>query len=351
MKIRHLHPEEAELWDSYVLRHPHGHFMQSAEWGTFKSKQGWKPYYIIVEDGGSIAGGTLIQVKRLSGSGRSLFYSPRGPLVPTDDNRVLTALCAEIRRLASIERAIFWRIDPYVTGDDAGDFFVTAGFRTVPMDWSYWNAPKYLMHLTLDGVIDHQFMKISSTARNEVRQASRNGVIVEHGGKQDLDDFFSLMMKTAEKKKIVHHELTYYRDIYAALEHCGMAQLFLAKKDGVTGSAGISVRFGATAWLLYLVSDYTIKYSNRALQWEMVKWAVDSGCTTYDFRGAATNFPPQETDPGYGVFKFKKSFGADVAIMAGYYDMVFVPAWYRLFRFVEQSVLPRAMALRARLKR
>lgn len=350
MSARHLNVTDREAWNSFAAAHPHGHFMQSWEWGDLKGAQGWQPHFIAVEEGGAIVGGALVQVKRLPAIGKSLLYSPRGPLVPAGDDRVLAALCAEVKQLAAREGAIFWRVDPYLTSDEAGESFPAAGFRPVPMEWSYWNAPKYLMHLRLDGSTEELFRKMGSTARNEARQAQKSGVTVDYGGAGDLEDFFSLMMKTADKKKILHHELAYYRNLYEVLGRDGMVQLFLARKDGVTGSAGISVRFGATAWLLYLASDYSVRFSNRALQWEMVKWAVDSGCSRYDFRGTATNYPPRETDPGYGVYKFKKSFGAEVAIMAGYYDFVLSPAWYGLFRFTEQTLLPRAMSLRARLK-
>ena len=351
MSIRILEATDRADWTSFVKSHPQGHFMQSWEWAELKGTQGWEPYFFAVENAGRIVGGTLVQKKRLPVLGKSILYSPRGPLLAADAQLSLAELVAEVGRFASGNGAIFWRVDPYLSPDEAGTTFSDTGFVPVPREWSYWNAPKYLMHLPLDGTVEELFSRMGSTARNETRQAAKSGVTVDYGTTDDLDDFFALMIRTAEKKKIPHHDIVYYRTLYEPLGKSGMVQLFLARREGKTGSAGISLRFGSTAWLMYLASDYSVKHSNRALQWEMVKWAVESGCTRYDFRGTACNYPPRESDPGYGVYKFKKSFGADTAIMAGYFDAVFSPAWYRMFRFAEEKVLPRAMGIVAAVRR
>ena len=349
MNIRLLNAADQADWNMFAAAHPQGHFMQSWEWGGFKATQGWKPQVIVAEEKGKIVGGTLVQKKNLPFIGKSFLYSPRGPLLPAGDVSCLGELSAEMRRFATRNGSVFWRVDPYLGAAEAENLFPKAGFERIPMEWSYWNAPMFLMLLRLDGMVTVVFNKMASTARNEVRQAVKRGVTVDHGKLDDLADFFTLMLKTAEKKRIPHHDLEYYHSLYEILGESGLAQLFLARRDGVTGSAGISIRFGATTWLLFLASDYSIKYSNRALLWEMVKWAVESGCCRYDFRGTACNNPPRETDPGYGVYKFKKSFGAESVVMAGYYDQVYSPAVYRVFRFAEHSILPRIMAWKAKL--
>ena len=34
-------------------------------------------------------------------------------------------------------------------------------------------------------------------------------------------------------------------------------------------------------------------YANYLLQWEMIKWAVESGCDIYDFRGVSGSWTKQ----------------------------------------------------------
>jgi lipid II:glycine glycyltransferase (peptidoglycan interpeptide bridge formation enzyme) len=72
----------------------------------------------------------------------------------------------------------------------------------------------------------------------------------------------------------------------------------------------------------------------------MIKWAHGLGCERYDFRGTATGDPPSEDDPGYGVYKFKQSFGPEFTRLTGYYDLVQRPLLYRAFRMTEDHLLP-----------
>ena len=65
---------------------------------------------------------------------------------------------------------------------------------------------------------------------------------------------------------------------------------------------------------------------------------MESGCRQYDFLGTATNYPPSESDKGYGVYRFKKSFGSELTIMLGYFDYVFQPTLYRLMTFAERKL-------------
>jgi peptidoglycan pentaglycine glycine transferase (the first glycine) len=122
----------------------------------------------------------------------------------------------------------------------------------------------------------------------------------------------------------------------------GGVELFLGRYEGKTIAAGMSVRYGKKAWLLYAASDreYYKLRPNRTLQWEMIKWARREGCIRYDFRGTATSDPPSTKDPGYGVYEFKRSFGPEFTRLEGYCDLVASPTLYRLFRYAEEKGLP-----------
>jgi len=75
----------------------------------------------------------------------------------------------------------------------------------------------------------------------------------------------------------------------------------------------------------------------------MIKWAAERGCLRYDLRGTATDDPPRPSDPGYGVYRFKKSFNPDFIRTAGYYDLVVDSMLYRTFRILEDRLLPHAV--------
>ena len=57
---------------------------------------------------------------------------------------------------------------------------------------------------------------------------------------------------------------------------------------------------------------------NYLLQWSMIQWAVETGCSVYDFRGVSGDI--SEDNPLYGLYKFKKGFGGDFTEFVGEYD-------------------------------
>jgi len=183
------------------------------------------------------------------------------------------------------------------------------------------------------------FSRISSRTRGKIRYAPKREVVVNMGhGDRDIEFFYRLLTNTASKKRIPVRDMDYFTSLYWTLEKAGMGRVFIARKGDEPVAAGISSRIGKVGSLLYLSNDYSVKYAGWAVQWEMVRWAIAEGCELYDFAGTATSFPPKESDKGYGVYQFKRSFGAESMAWYGYADYVFRPALYRLFRTVERSL-------------
>jgi lipid II:glycine glycyltransferase (peptidoglycan interpeptide bridge formation enzyme) len=230
------------------------------------------------------------------------------------------------------------------------------GFHPLDMSWSYWNQPKYVMLLPLSEGKEGILRSLDRKDRYKIRHAAKDGVVFEQAAisRPNIAEFHRLMARTASKKGIPIREARWYFDLLNVFGLAGHAALFLARKDQESASAGISIRMGPKAWLLHLASDYSTGLANWGLMWNMVSWAVDSGCALYDFRGTATNYPPSPRDKGYGVYRFKKSFGARLTPLLGYFDLVLAPARYRAFRYAERRLLPlgeRALEAFAALRR
>ena len=58
----------------------------------------------------------------------------------------------------------------------------------------------------------------------------------------------------------------------------------------------------------------------------MIKWALESGCDIYDFRGVSGDI--DENNPLYGLYRFKKGFGGKFTEFIGELDYVFNPFTY-----------------------
>ena len=63
---------------------------------------------------------------------------------------------------------------------------------------------------------------------------------------------------------------------------------------------------------------------NYLIQWEMIKWAIETGCTVYDFQGVSGN-TEDENDHLYGLYRFKRGFNGSLDELAGEFDYTYRP--------------------------
>ncbi len=118
-----------------------------------------------------------------------------------------------------------------------------------------------------------------------------------------------------------------------------MAQLHLAEVEGEAVAGLILFTFGATAWYMYGASSsrHRKHMPNQLLQWEAMRCAKAAGCTLYDLWGAPDEFV--ETDPMWGVVRFKLGLGGELARGLGAWDFPTGRARYWLY----SAAMPRLM--------
>lgn len=80
---------------------------------------------------------------------------------------------------------------------------------------------------------------------------------------------------------------------------------------------------------------------NYLMQWEMIRWTVETGCTLYDFQGVSGNL--DENGPMYGLYRFKKGFNGQLDEYAG--------EWNYTYRPVIGKLVDVVMAIREKRKR
>jgi lipid II:glycine glycyltransferase (peptidoglycan interpeptide bridge formation enzyme) len=344
---------DSSAWDAFVSASPHGHFMQSHAWGELQRHSGWTPHRLAMKDGDRLRAAAQLLARSVPLTGQRVFYAPRGPVMESDPE-VASAFGQAVRSYLRTRRGAFLRTDPYFPESPATEaLFSAAGMRKVPQEWSYWNAPKFVFWLDLDRDETTLFKGMASSTQRDVKAGYKKDVEYRLGTAADLETFHRLMVSMSAQKGIAVHDVDYFRRLYEIMNRSSALELFLACFEGRVIAVGMSVRYGRRAWLLYAASDheYARLNVNRNVQWEMIRWAHAAGCVRYDFRGTATGDPPSESDPGYGVYKFKKSFGPEFVRLAGYYDMVARPLMHGMLRFAEDKVLPRAYQAKVALAR
>jgi lipid II:glycine glycyltransferase (peptidoglycan interpeptide bridge formation enzyme) len=62
---------------------------------------------------------------------------------------------------------------------------------------------------------------------------------------------------------------------------------------------------------------------NYLMQWEMIRWAVETGCEVYDFQGVSGIL--EEGAHMYGLYQFKRGFNGQLDELAGEFNYVFRP--------------------------
>lgn len=78
--------------------------------------------------------------------------------------------------------------------------------------------------------------------------------------------------------------------------------------DGKAVCGAIATNYAGKTCYVYGASDniYRNVMPNYLMQWEMIRWAVETGCTLYDFQGVSGNL--DKNSPMYGFIRFKKGF-------------------------------------------
>jgi len=322
--------EDMEQYQKFIQSHPKGHFMQSKEWTEVKSN--WKNEMIAVKDEqGNIKGAMSILIRKIPFFNNTLMYSPRGPVCDIHDFDTMQQLIAEAKEIAKEYKGYVLKIDPDVEKEDAefAQMLNKLGFRIKGDSKNFEGIqPRFVFRLNVKGKTEEQVMQeFHNKTRYNIRVAMKKGVEVRIGSREDLPDFHKVMVETGVRDEFVVRSIEYFEKMYDCLapEHL---RLYLAYYEGKLIAGTIAVLYGNKCWYVYGASsnEHRNVMPNYLLQWEMIKWAIESGCDIYDFRGVSGDL--DENNPLYGLYRFKKGFNGKFTEFIGELDLVFNPLVY-----------------------
>ncbi len=335
--------DRAEALDRFVEGHPCGHFMQCSQWGRVKQDWPWTGL-ICRDDTGQIRGTLALLQHHLRFFSTSFFYAPRGPIFTHGDGRTFSELIHAAAAWSKARGACLLRIDPEIPEADAA-FAALArreGFRVdQASDYSLFQPRLcYVSALSRKDAQSLAAMYHRSTRYN-VHKALRGPLQVRCGGREDLPEFCRMMEKTAAKNGFTPRPGDYFARFLAGLG--AHARLYLAELNGKPIAASIAVFYGRTCSLCYCCSEEAGDklHANELLQWHMQTDALEQGCTRFDFRGVQG--PPVESNPAYGLHRYKQGFGAEFCAWIGQLDLPLRPALYHLIKRAADSGLYRML--------
>lgn len=329
-----------EGWEQSLGGLPKSHALQSWIWGEFKSRWGWSASrYLLTIDKKTLAAAQVLK-RQLPRLPYSILYVPKGPLLDYKVAALRRVVLAELEEIARQEKAIFIKIDPEVVKSwgleperpsPIGSKFLQ---ELKDRGWRFSNEQiqfRNTVETAVQRPEEELLAAMKSKTRYNIRLAGRKGIIVRQGTLDDFPIIAEMYRETAARDGFTIRPLDYYLDIWQAYYDAGMAQPLIAEFEGEPVAAVILVRSGEK--VIYMYGASTLKerqrMPNHLLQWEAICWARAQGVEIYDFWGAPDNFI--ETDPLWGVWRFKEGFAGQVVRHIGAWDYVVRPLWYWLY--------------------
>ena len=262
----------------------------------------------------------------------------------TDPDAAVTLL-ERIHGVARTRKAIFLKIEP---NDLEPNPWPTLGFKLSHLTFQ----PKATLIVDLTSDLETIRAGQHPKWRYNTGLAARKGVTVRHGRPEDLPAFYQLSEITGARDAFGTRSLSYYRDIMEVLGF--QAELLLAEHDGELLAGILIATFKQEAIYLYGASGNHKRnlMPNHLLQWEAMREAHERSFARYDLwgvpneigalagQGAMGDDLPEahqgERGDLWGVYRFKRGFGARLQLYPGAYDYVYNPAAY----WVWEQALP-----------
>ena len=348
MRILETKSDEEE-YTRFLESNERCNFQQSLEWA--KVKTSWKREVILAEDSSKkIIGSLMVWIRKIPIFG-NIMYSARGPVCDIHNMEVLKQLTEGAKLLAKKYNAIVLRIEPDIKSDDTS-------FRNIMLELGYSIKddaknfreeiqPRYVFRLdTKDKTEDEIFKNFHSKTRYNIRLATKKGVTIKDGTKEDLKDFHKIMVTTGIRDGFITRPLEYFERMYDCLgpEHM---KILMAYYEGKPISGVIPIMYGNKTWYLYGASsnEHRNLMPNYLLQWEMIKIAISRKSDIYDLRGV-----PGIADNSNGLFRFKKGFGAEYTEFIGEVYIPFKPLTYKMYK-ISEKIFRNVRALKLKFKK
>lgn len=315
-------------WDGSAVRSPRGHLLQSAAWARIREAQGWRAEFLRLGDPLPVA---LVLWRGLP-LGQRLAYVPRGPIADSTSLRpALDALAAHARE----QGALFLKVDPELTPEQAGESLRAAGYRRAP------DVQPVLATLELDLAPDTEtlFAALEKDTRWSVRQVEKRGVrIREATDERDLRAFYDLYAVTGERAKFITRTWDYYGLVWRTLIDAGLATLRIAEHEGAPVAGAMTWHCGEKELYMYGATNEAGRkcFAAYGLLWRSIEAAREQGFRRFDFGGIPADLADTH-DTMQGPYRFKKGFGGVPVRYVGAHDVVPHALLYRAYRLAEPA--------------
>lgn len=306
--------QELMEYEEFVQSHPKGHFAQSLKWAELKKE--WKSEIVTVKDeNGKIKGSMLLLIRKIPIFKNTIIYSPRGPVCDIHDEETLTELIKKAEEVVKKNKGFILQMDPDIPNNDMEfkNIVKKNGFKVIEKlkNLNKVLQPRIVFRLDLrNKTEDEIFSAFHSKTRYNIRLATKKGVTIRVGNREDIGEFEKLMEITGKRDGFPIRTKEYFEEIYDVLGKDNVRFIF-AEYEGKPIAAVLDFFYGDKVWYMYGASsnEHRNLMSTYLLQWEGIKWALENHCSYYDFRGICAI---DENTRNEGLYRFKKGFNPDL---------------------------------------
>lgn len=229
-----LEEKDKKRYKEFLEKHERCNFQQSLEWGEVKDS--WIKEVILSEnDNGEIIGSLCVWIRKIPIFG-NLMYVARGPVCDLHDEKVFRDFKEGAEKLSKKYNAFVLRMEPDVekTDEEFRKIVTNFGFKIKDdsKDFKDEIQPRFVFQLDLTGKDkDTIFKEFHQKTRYNIRLATKKGVEIKEGTREDLKVFHKIMVETGKRDNFLIRSLSYFEKMYDELAPKHM-KLLMAYHDG-----------------------------------------------------------------------------------------------------------------------
>jgi len=160
---------------------------------------------------------------------------------------------------------------------------------------------KVAMTLELEDTSERQWQRVDRKVRNQVRKAEKSGLVMEDGGLELLEAFYTVFSHNMRDLGTPVYGMSFFKEVLSTFPT--VTRIFVVRHAGRPVAASLVHWHGPILEVPWASSirEFNPLCVNVLLYWRMLQFAVAQGCRRFDL-GRST--------PGEGTFHFKQQWGA-----------------------------------------